>query len=52
MDNVDKALFTTDPREAEVKLEFLDMPFIHSYQVSIGDEFFGALANSNDIELF
>ena len=52
MDHVDKMLFSNDPRDAEIKLEFLDMPKIHSYQEAIGDEFFAALADSNDIELF
>ncbi|CDW75557.1 wd-40 repeat protein [Stylonychia lemnae] len=52
IDNVDKLLFSNDPRESEVKLEFLDMPKIHSYNEVSGDEFFKALADSNDIELF
>lgn len=52
MDQVDKMLFSNDPRESEIKLEFLDMPKIHSYSEKIGDEFFEALADSDDIELF
>ena len=31
LEEVDKLLFTKDPRESEIKLEFLDMPKIHSY---------------------
>lgn len=52
MENVDKMFFSKDPRDAEIKLEFLDMPKLHSYSESIGDEFFAALADSNDITLF
>lgn len=52
IENVEKMLFSNDPKEQEIKLEFLDMPLIHSYQEEVGDEFFKALAETDDIELF
>lgn len=52
INNVDALLFCNDPRESEIKLEFLDMPKLHSYNEKSGDDFFKALADSNDIDLF
>lgn len=52
IDNVDKLLFCKDPKESEIKLEFLDMPRLHSYSQKSGDDFFKALADSDDIDLF
>lgn len=52
MDSVDRMLFINDPKETEIKLEFLDMPKLHSYSEETGDNFFKALADSEDIELF
>lgn len=51
--NVEKQLFVPNSQlDSEVKLELIDMTKIHSYQEPIGDEFFKALADSENIEIF
>jgi hypothetical protein len=49
---VRERIFTEAKVDTEVSLEYLDVPFVHCYQEKIGDEFFDALANSPNIELF
>lgn len=42
-------------QEKEVKVEVLDLPFVHSYDgegFSHANKLFGALADTNNIELF
>lgn len=49
---MEEKLFTKSKLDAEIKLEFLDIPSVHSYNTKIGSLFFEALASSENIELF
>ena len=52
MNQVDSLLFDKNALDTEIKLEFLDMTKLHSYTEKVGDEFFNALADAEDIEIF
>ncbi|CDW84531.1 wd-40 repeat protein [Stylonychia lemnae] len=49
---VEDKLFTKSTLDAEIKLEFLDIPSVHSYTGKVGEEFFQAMANSKNMDLF
>ena len=49
---VEDRLFQVSPVDADIKLEYLDLPRLHCYGDKAGDEFFSALADTEDIELF
>jgi len=37
---VEDKLFTKSKLDAEIKLEFLDIPSVHSYTGKVGEDFF------------
>jgi heme/copper-type cytochrome/quinol oxidase subunit 4 len=51
INKVNELMFTEDTRESDVMLVYLDLPYVHSYQQPVGDEFFNALADA-DIDIF
>jgi len=40
------------PIEQEIRLEFVDIPNIHCYDSEMGDNFFAALAGTDEMEIF
>ena len=47
-----KKIFIDSQMDTEVKVEFLDVVGIHCYSEKVGDDFFNALADCNNIQLF
>ncbi len=50
--DVEYKLFSKEKIDTEIKLEFLDIPMIHSYTGKMGNQFFNSLAGVDSVELF
>jgi len=50
--DIEKSLFKESPVEADIRLEFLDLPKLHCYGNKTTTAFFDSLANTDNIELF
>lgn len=49
---IETKLFKESPVDADLKLEFLDLPKLHCYGNKSATAFFDALANTDSIDLF
>ena len=49
---VEEKLFTKSVLDTEIKLEFLDIPTVHSYTGKNGAAFFKALADCKNMDIF
>ena len=49
---IETSLFKESPVEQDIKLEFLDLPKLHCYGNKTTDEFFNALADTDNIDIF
>ena len=50
--DIKRKLFKESPLDQEIKLEFIDLPLIHSFGNKISKRFFDSLATVNNMDLF